>query len=946
MPARHRRDSLETISQVAPETSIAPGNAGRSATFDPESEAAPPLSEFGRYRIVRLLGEGAMGRVYLAEDTQLQRQVALKVPQLEEGKDAKRLERFYREARLAATLNHPNICPIHDVGEYRGTHYISMGYVEGKPLAAYIQPDQPLPERTSASLLRKVALALQDAHRLGVIHRDLKPTNIMIDRRGEPIVMDFGLASQPDAADQAQITHTGAILGTPAYMSPEQVQGSKGPIGAVVDVYALGVVLYQLVTSRLPFEGPVVSVLAQIATQVAPPPSIHRPDLHPQLEAICVKAMAKDPAQRYASMQELAKALADFLRNTERAHSTVTAAPSDPFPEEMPKIQIEPHAVLETIRSRHKPKGRRTRAGGSADTRPLLPWKSPARWGAFAGVVAGVIALLFWLSGDKPKVPEPPRSPNGRSQGEAHDQVDEAVAVSTEESPASATETSQQSQANSDGMDSPLAAELAEDATSESPSIDDSIPAEDPSRLAKAEGDPGPMRDAKLDDGGTIGTVPSGPLPHSVKLFNGKDKQGWESHPLHPDGWRVLKGKLNGKGRDLYLYSVRDDFRDFELRMKARLGEGGFGGLWLRAGFGPRGGSSPQAGAPFGYKLIFNNKSTNRSPMGGLGPLTRTLVNPPPGLDTSETFDMTVRVQDNRFEVFLNGQIVCDGYDDARQFPVGRIVLQQLVEGKELEFESIEVTDLSPAPPSALPAEALEARARFQKALKTLQAPLLAKLASAEKRGRTLAAKAPYRWQANALSSRGAPPSIADKGYFLRLRREGAEYEKRLEVCLAAARSDKDAAAIRALETELRDFQVDTGIYHGRLWAVFQVTEKSTWQVAKTACEKRGGRLAIVRDDDENAFLVSLLKAQGLAIALLGATDEKQEGQWRWVDGAKMEFANWYNDGKIQQPNNRTAKGEPEHYLAIDAMRDGKWWDIPAAIDPWGGFVCEWDAER
>ncbi|MFN0055065.1 MAG: serine/threonine protein kinase [Planctomycetales bacterium] len=320
--------SQETLPPHAGDTSLPPESLVGAAR-DP-SHGAPPPTVFGRYKIVRLLGAGAMGAVYLAEDTQLGRQVALKMPHLGTHKDATRLERFYREARIAATLHHPHICPVYDVGECQGTHFISTAFVQGKPLTHWIRPQKLLSERVAASLVRKVALALHEAHTHGVIHRDLKPANIMIDQRGEPIVMDFGLARQANCVDQPQITQAGAILGTPSYMAPEQVQGDGSSAGASADIYALGVILYQLLTSRLPFEGSVVSVLAQIATQTAPPPSTHRPGLSSELEKICQTAMARQAGDRFGSMVEFANALGRFLRASAAGTSAAGRDPSTP----------------------------------------------------------------------------------------------------------------------------------------------------------------------------------------------------------------------------------------------------------------------------------------------------------------------------------------------------------------------------------------------------------------------------------------------------------------------------------------------------------------------------------------------------------------------------------------------------------------------------------------
>ncbi len=289
-------------------------------TFPPSAAPAsvaavgvpPPLPEtFGRYRIRGVLGRGGMGAVYIAHDTQLDRGVALKVPFLAAAEKPAVLERFYREARLAATVMHPNVCPIYDVGEIDGIPYLTMGLLEGKLLADLIRPDRLLTAHQVAPLVRKVALALEAAHQKGVIHRDLKPSNIMIGRDSEPVVMDFGLARQVN--QDRRITQVGAIVGTPAYLPPEQLSGNPDAVGPAADVYSLGVIMYELLTGRLPFEGSVASILTQIVSAEARPPSRVRAGVDLALETICRKAMARDPADRYPSMGELARALREYL---------------------------------------------------------------------------------------------------------------------------------------------------------------------------------------------------------------------------------------------------------------------------------------------------------------------------------------------------------------------------------------------------------------------------------------------------------------------------------------------------------------------------------------------------------------------------------------------------------------------------------------------------------
>jgi hypothetical protein len=285
-----------------------------SPAQEPPLAEAPPSVElpeaFGRYRVQRKLGQGGMGSVYLAHDTQLDRPVALKVPRLELDQEVL-IQRFFREARIAATFNHPNLCPVYDVGQIAGIHYLSMPFLTGEPMSAWLQRRGPLSPPEAARFAARIARALQVAHAAGVIHRDLKPSNVMVMATGEPVVMDFGLAWRPAAPDP-RLTNSGIGVGTPAYSPPEQLRGLRNSLGPTCDVYSLGVMLFEMLTSRLPFATGMQAVVAQIANEDLPRLSWRGLKIHPRLEVICLKALAKDPQDRFASMEAFAAALEGF----------------------------------------------------------------------------------------------------------------------------------------------------------------------------------------------------------------------------------------------------------------------------------------------------------------------------------------------------------------------------------------------------------------------------------------------------------------------------------------------------------------------------------------------------------------------------------------------------------------------------------------------------------
>ncbi len=338
-------DCLSRLDALVPPTEILGGVAGRE-TISVESATGRDrvATRFGRYELVERIGQGAMGVVYLARQTDLDRIVALKLITPGRAGGEADVERFYSEARAAAGLRHPGIVGVLEVGEFDGQHYIAMDYISGGSLAEYLreQPgavdskvsgadDSVLLLTAPAGLWRKasvggcvepdvaadwvaeIARAVDYLHAHGIVHRDLKPANILLDEDQRPLVSDFGLALVAD--DQATATAGGMIVGTPAYMAPEQATGHAEKLSARSDIFSLGVILYELITGLSPFDvkNPLDTLVRVIEVDPDPPTTLE-PWLSRELEHICLKCLEKDPQNRYESAGELADDLQRYLR--------------------------------------------------------------------------------------------------------------------------------------------------------------------------------------------------------------------------------------------------------------------------------------------------------------------------------------------------------------------------------------------------------------------------------------------------------------------------------------------------------------------------------------------------------------------------------------------------------------------------------------------------------
>jgi beta-lactam-binding protein with PASTA domain/predicted Ser/Thr protein kinase len=323
----------------------------------------------GRYRVLRKLGSGGMANVYLAEDEELGRRIAIKILNERHASDEQFVERFRREAKNAAGLSHPNIVQIYDRGEAEGTYYIAMEYLEGRTLKE-AAGRQPLPIREAIGYVREILAALRFAHRKGIVHRDIKPHNALIDDDGRVKVTDFGIAR---AGAASQMTEAGSIIGTAQYLSPEQAKGAA--VDHRSDLYSLGIVLYELLTGAVPFTGdtPVEIAMKHLST-VPEPPSSRRPELPRALDQAVLRALAKDPEDRYASAEEMDAELARVAEglpvSTETAEAATAvlagAGVTDTAATAIARAPVQPRTYPRPTGYQYEPPPRRRR--------PFWPW--------------------------------------------------------------------------------------------------------------------------------------------------------------------------------------------------------------------------------------------------------------------------------------------------------------------------------------------------------------------------------------------------------------------------------------------------------------------------------------------------------------------------------------------------------------------------------------------
>lgn len=338
--------------------------------------ADPAQRDFSFYELLEKIGQGGMGVVYRARQKALDREVALKLLAAGPWASTDFISRFRQEAQSAARMEHPNIVTVFETGSHEDLHYFSMRLVRGHSLATRLRDDGPYSPVAAARLMRTVAEAVDYAHRLGVLHLDLKPGNILIDEHGEPLVADFGLARR---LDQVLAEQSNEVSGTPSYMAPEQAQAHSQRIGMATDIYGLGAILYELLTGAPPFLAATPQeTLQRVVSDAVQSPCERRAGIPADLEAICLKCLAKDPDARYPQSRLLAEDLGRFLEGR-----AVSVRPLNAFQRMSRWAQREPRlalavaaSVLALIAGLAATSQQWRRAEGNAESSRNLLWQS------------------------------------------------------------------------------------------------------------------------------------------------------------------------------------------------------------------------------------------------------------------------------------------------------------------------------------------------------------------------------------------------------------------------------------------------------------------------------------------------------------------------------------------------------------------------------------------
>jgi serine/threonine protein kinase len=668
------------------------------------SDVPPELLRHPKFHILRELGRGGMGVVYQARQTAMDRQVVIKVVNRSLLNQPGALDRFRREVQAAAQLSHPNIVTAYDAEQAGELHMLVMEFVPGHNLAEVLEKKGPLPVASACHYVRQVAAGLQHAHERGMVHRDIKPSNLMLMPKGQVKILDFGLAKLASERRAGKgLTASDAYMGTPEYCAPEQaIDARTADIRA--DLYSLGCTLYCLLAGRPPFreDTAMKTILAHIEKQPQPLPEL-RPGVPERLWAVVARLLAKDPAQRYQKPVEVVQALAPFVKPGAKPGAGRGPAPSPGVGSPRRGSSIDADAsqskrVLRDVSGKAPPR----EVPAKDETSPFADLvDAPARpgegargstnrgwyrgWLVLAGVSLLLLALVGMLASGVFKVKTKDGTIVLKNLPADADVTVDGGRVTVTGVDGQTFEVSvaghkkHRLEVKRDGF-KVFVKELEIDAGGRKPIVVVLEPIE--SQRSKDDKD-------KPEQGGED-------KAKWVELFNGKDLTGWKKHPSQPGNWRVEKGILIGAGATSHLYSVRDDYKDFHLRVEARINDGGNSGVFFRSQFGPGTPQNKGAPWPFGYEAEIWGSFIYRSTgmlYGGHYPGFLGSVNELP-ITPGEWFTMEVIAEGNHLVIKLNGQTTSDYTDEERRFTKGHIVLQQYGEATDAQFRKVEIKEL------------------------------------------------------------------------------------------------------------------------------------------------------------------------------------------------------------------------------------------------------------
>ncbi|HTU88796.1 MAG TPA: family 16 glycoside hydrolase, partial [Gemmataceae bacterium] len=703
------------------------------ANRTPVANLPPELAANQQYEILRELGRGGMGVVYLAKNKLMDRLEVLKVVNKTLLDHPGAVERFLREIRSAAKLSHANVVGAYHALQMGELLAFAMEYIEGQDLASLVKSQGPLPVPHACFYVQQAALGLQHAFEKQMVHRDIKPQNLILAREGKKHivkVLDFGLAKvMREKSEDTGLTGEGKMLGTPDYIAPEQtLDAAKADIRA--DIYSLGCTLYYLLSGHPPFSASSLgAILVAHQMHEAKPLNLERPEVPEELAAVVRKMMAKSPAKRYQTPLDVVQALSPFVKqgampkpSPELSSGTAeskpvikTATRVDPPPApaaEAPKQPPAPAAVWESLTENSAASivPRKSAIVRKPLAATLRERKAQKKWLMGGGAAVGLLllALLGMWAGGVFKV----KTPEGTlivEVNEPNPEVlldDKTMTVSWHNGGKKAEirvkPGTHKVEVKKDGFTvygEEVEIEDGKRRILTAKLVQPPVPPKEENADALPLKETPPQPDTNTPDTPQVVGVADGDKGF-VPLFNGKDKTGWKTHPKQSDNWRVVKG-TNGNVLTCsgvvagYLYSERGDYRDFHLLVEARINDEGHGGVYIRAPFGPQ---IPRDNPtyPIGYEALINRSNINGTGSlldGGEGTTFSIREVPIP---RDQWFWMEAIAQGDRIIVKVNDKTTADYQDKKQRFTSGYIALEQFGAGTKIEFRTIKIKELVP----------------------------------------------------------------------------------------------------------------------------------------------------------------------------------------------------------------------------------------------------------